>query len=144
MLSRRRGYLTVVDPEGVPPESRQLQREGWALLRGVFSPDEVAELHDEIAAVYRNVAADTRRPDQPIELRDQFRYEMLNRSAACQRALAHPRTLAVVEPLLGEDCHVIANTAWWNPPNVEHLHGGRQVAPRRRAPHPPPRGGALG
>ena len=39
-------------------------------------------------------------------------------------ALAHPRTLAVIEPLLGEDCHVIANTAWWNPGGVEHLHGG--------------------
>ena len=42
---------------------------------------------------------------------------MLNRSAACQAAVAHPRILAVIEPLLGDDCHVIANTAWRNPPD---------------------------
>ena len=44
-----------------------------------------------------------------------FRYAMLNRSAAAQRVVAHPRLLSVIEPLLGEDCHVIANTAWRNP-----------------------------
>ncbi len=124
MLTRRRGYLSVIDDVDAPPESSQLQDQGWALLRGVFSADEVAELRAEIETVYADLPADERRPDQSIELRDQFRYEMLNRSAACQRALAHPRTLAVVEPLLGEDCHVIANTAWWNPGGVEHLHGG--------------------
>ena len=35
------------------------------------------------------------------------------------------RILDVVEPLLGEDCHVIANTAWRQPAAVEHSHGGR-------------------
>jgi hypothetical protein len=37
---------------------------------------------------------------------------MLNRSGVVQRAIGHPRILQVIEPLLGEDCHVIANTAW--------------------------------
>jgi len=45
----------------------------------------------------------------------EFRYEMLNRSAAAQAAIGHPRILEVIEPLLGDDCHVIANTAWRNP-----------------------------
>jgi hypothetical protein len=47
---------------------------------------------------------------------------MLNRSGPVQRALGHPRILEVIEPLLGEDCHIIANTAWWQPPgNNDHL-----------------------
>ena len=53
-----------------------------------------------------------------------FRYEMLNRSGAAQRAIGHPRILEAIEPLIGEDCHVIANTAWWQPPG-NNEHGGR-------------------
>jgi ectoine hydroxylase-related dioxygenase (phytanoyl-CoA dioxygenase family) len=49
---------------------------------------------------------------------------MLNRSAAVQRAIASRKILSTIEPLLGEDCHVIANTAWWQPPD-NNSHGGR-------------------
>jgi hypothetical protein len=48
-----------------------------------------------------------------------FRYEALNRSAAAQAAVAHPTILEVIEPLLGEDCHVISNTVWRNQPERE-------------------------
>jgi hypothetical protein len=41
-----------------------------------------------------------------------------------QNAVGHPRILEVVEPLLGEDCHVIANTAWWQR-SGENDHLGR-------------------
>ena len=47
-----------------------------------------------------------------LEESSPFRYEMLNRSSLVQRAIGNPRILEIVEPLLGEDCHVIANTAW--------------------------------
>ena len=67
-----------------------------------------AERELQLAQEYQDVAA-------------MFRYAMLNRSAACQSVIGHPRVLEVVEPLLGEDCHVIANTAWQNPPD---FHGG--------------------
>lgn len=53
-----------------------------------------------------------------------FRYEMLNRSALAQQAIGHPAILSVVEPLLGEDCHIIANTAWRQNTN-DNAHGGR-------------------
>jgi ectoine hydroxylase-related dioxygenase (phytanoyl-CoA dioxygenase family) len=49
---------------------------------------------------------------------------MLNRSAAVQKAVANRKILSTIEPLLGEDCHVIANTAWWQPPD-NNKHGGR-------------------
>ena len=54
-----------------------------------------------------------------------FRYAMLNRSPAAQRAVANPKLLAVIEPLLGEDCHIIANTAWRNPAGHPGSHGGQ-------------------
>jgi hypothetical protein len=49
---------------------------------------------------------------------------MLNRSSVVQRAVGHPRILEAVEPLLGEDCHVIANTAW-RQQSGENDHLGR-------------------
>ncbi len=31
----------------------------------------------------------------------------------------------MIEPLLGEDCHIIANTAWRNPAGQPGSHGGQ-------------------
>ena len=42
---------------------------------------------------------------------------MLNHGPRSQEAVGHPAILEVIEPLLGADCHVIANTAWRNPPD---------------------------
>ena len=61
---------------------------------------------------------------RPVEEDNDFRYEMLNRSALCQQAIGHPMILEAIEPLLGEDCHVIANTCWRNPPRERNTHGG--------------------
>jgi ectoine hydroxylase-related dioxygenase (phytanoyl-CoA dioxygenase family) len=102
--------LTVYS--GVAPEgSEQLERDGYTVLRSVFTDAEVAELRSQIDAVFESTPPERVRDDK-----DEFRYELLNRSAACQRAIAHPRVLEAIEPLLGDDCHVIANTAWRNPP----------------------------
>lgn len=35
--------------------------------------------------------------------------------------VGYTRILEVIEPLLGGDCHVIANTAWRNPPTFPDL-----------------------
>ncbi|NJN52830.1 MAG: phytanoyl-CoA dioxygenase family protein [Gammaproteobacteria bacterium] len=124
MLRRVHGYLLVRSAPG-PEASEQLQRDGYAMLRGVLSTDEIRELSDEISAVYDAVPADGRAPGRrdPAEDED-FRYEMFNRSALAQRAIGHPAILETIEPLLGEDCHVIANTCWRNPPRRENRHGG--------------------
>jgi ectoine hydroxylase-related dioxygenase (phytanoyl-CoA dioxygenase family) len=122
MITRRPVYLQIRDD--APNEaSAQLEREGWAVLRGAFETGEVHALRSEIERVYATIPADVRNPGLPEEQREDFRYEMLNRSAACQSAVSDRRLLDVVEPLLGEDCHVIANTAWRNPPR-ESQHGG--------------------
>lgn len=123
MLTRRGGYLRWTDDEA-PAEAEQLHREGWVLLPGVLSPERVEALAVEIRQVYRQVEADRRRPERNAGELEQFRYEMLNRSATCREVIGERAILDVVEPLLGQDCHVIANTAWWNPAGVEHTHGG--------------------
>ncbi len=117
MLKRLMGYV-VPRSEPVPAASRLLEDRGYAVLRGVLNPDEIDKLGAEIGAIY-----DANPPDlrglRTAEQLEPYRYEMLNRSALCQEAVGHPTILEAIEPLLGEDCHVIANTAWRDAPNPE-------------------------
>jgi len=99
------------DPEVVPDASASLERDGFAVLRAVFTDDEVAELIADADRVFHDLPPEQNRTDK-----DEFRYGMLNHSEAAHRAIAHPLILAAIEPLLGDDCHVIANTMWHNPP----------------------------
>ena len=100
------------------------------MIRAVFDEAEISELTAEIDRAFVSRPAERGRADK-----DEFRYQMLNYSAACQRAIAHPRILEVIEPLLGDDCHVIANTAWRNPPEFAggpwHCDAGPHI-PRPR------------
>jgi ectoine hydroxylase-related dioxygenase (phytanoyl-CoA dioxygenase family) len=112
--------------DDVPAASADLERDGYTVLRDVFSKEEVARLREEIDAIFDSLPSERSRSD-----REEFRYELLNRSGACQSAIAHPRILEIVEPLLGDDCHVIANTAWCNPPDFKggpwHCDAGPHV-----------------
>ena len=124
MIRRGFPYLEYRDePAGAATE--QLEREGYTVVRGLFSPEEVAEMHAEISVVFERDPPDERGNNRPPEDQAMFRYAMLNRSAAAQKAVAKPELLAVIEPLLGEDCHVIANTAWRNPAGQPGSHGGQ-------------------
>ena len=116
-------YLRVRDEPG-PPPAAELEELGFTALRGVLDSDQVARLRADIDRVFDALPPDARVASQPPEHWLPFRYEMLNRSEACQQALGDPAILQVVEPLLGEDCHVIANTAWRQPPEATD-HGGR-------------------
>ena len=121
----RRGQI-YLQPRTEPAsaESEQLEREGYTIIRGMLDAAELAELREDVAEVFAREPADQRN-GLPPEDREMFRYAMLNRSAAAQKAVAHPRLLEVIEPLLGEDCHVIANTAWRNPAGQPGSHGGQ-------------------
>src|SRR5207302_1432023 len=105
MITRRSGYLSLsADP--APAATEQLQREGYVVLPGVLSPAETKALGEDIERVFEEYPPDERVPGLAAEHWVPFRYEMLNRSEACQRAVAHPSILQVIEPLLGEDCHL--------------------------------------
>jgi ectoine hydroxylase-related dioxygenase (phytanoyl-CoA dioxygenase family) len=123
VLSRDFGYLRL-RAAGENEASRCLEAEGYAVLRGAFERDAIDALRREIDAVYEARPADGRNARRPADEDEDFRYEMLNRSALAQAAVGHPTILAAIEPLLGEDCHVIANTCWRNPPRAHHSHGG--------------------
>ena len=119
MLRRAGGYLLPRE-ETAPAASSQLEREGHALLRGVLPAAELAASRDEIARIYETMPADGRAAVHD----DDFRYEMFNKSAVAQGLVAKREILDVIEPLLGEDCHIIANTCWRNRAGAEHRHGG--------------------
>ena len=123
MITRTSGYLRISD-DPAPPATEELQRDGYTLLSGVLSAGEVAALAADIDRVFDELAPDDRVAARRPGHYEPFRYEMLNRSARCQEVIGHPSVLEVIEPLLGEDCHVIANTAWRQPPE-ESDHGGR-------------------
>jgi len=123
MIRRGRPYLEFRE-EPASPETEQLEREGYAIVRGLLDEAEVAQLRAEIGEVFERDPPD-QRGERPPEDAAMFRYAMLNRSPAAQAAVANPRLLAVIEPLLGEDCHVIANTAWRNPAGQPGSHGGQ-------------------
>ncbi len=125
MLKRVRGYLKAIDAAEAPAESRQLEAQGYVLIRGVFSAGEVAALAEDINRVFDEYPADGRSSVRPADEDNMFRYEMFNRSEVCLNAIAHQKILAVIEPLLGQDCHVIANTAWRNDANHQGTHGGQ-------------------
>ncbi len=123
MIRRTFGYL-VYREDAPHAATHQLQNEGYTLVQGLFSESEVETLKQEIAEVFDSYEPDPRggNPDAW----SMFRYEMFNRSAACQAAVSHRGLLDIIEPLLGEDCHVIANTAWRNPPKQSGQHGGER------------------
>lgn len=118
-----------------PTGARELEAKGHFLLRGEFSPGEIARLRDEILEVYGRCPPDPRAGRTSPENAEMFRYQMFNRSALCQEAIARAATLAILEPLLGQDCHVVSCTAWRNPPGNRsapygqewHVDGGVHV-----------------
>ena len=110
VIRRVGGNLGLRSSNDAPDESRQLERDGFAVIRSALSADEITAITAEIEASFRERPPERNRTD-----RDEFRYAMLNHGASSQAAIGHPRILEVIEPLLGEDCHVIANTAWNNP-----------------------------
>ena len=107
----------------MPDATRQLQEEGYVALPGVFDANQVKELIEDVDRVFDQYPPDERVPDKEDGHWEPFRYEMLNRSPVVQHAIARHEILDVIEPVLGEDCHVIANTAWRQPPGGS-THGG--------------------
>ena len=128
MIRRVGKNLTVLEPDSrqVPEASIQLERDGYAVLRNVLSGDEVAALVADADHAFTS-----RGPDHGRRGDDEYRYEMLNHSELAHRTVGHPRILEVIEPLLGNDCHVIANTLWRNGPDFEggpwHCDAGPHV-----------------
>lgn len=119
MLTRGGAYLRP-RTEPAPPATEQLEREGYVVLTDALTAAETDELRTEMDRLFDEPDIELRRADDA----DEYRYAVLNRSAVVQRLVASRVILDVIEPLIGEDCHVIANTAWRNPAGRHVTHGG--------------------
>jgi len=126
MISRRHGNL-ILRREPAPGAAAHLERDGYAHIPAVLDAQATAALRDEIAAIY-----DSSGPDRERDVRGEWRYAMFNRSPLAQQAVGAPAILDAIEPLLGEDCHIIANTAWRNP--AGHQAGAGTWTPARTSP----------
>ena len=99
---------------------------GTRCFRGVLTSGEVAALTDEIGQVFA-----TREPERGRSDRTTTATRCSTADRSSQAAVGTPAILAAIEPLLGDDCHVIANTAWRNPPEFSggswHCDAGPHV-----------------
>ena len=125
MLTRPQpgGYL-YPRVEETNSASAELETDGATLVSGVLTGEALRSLREEIEGVYAGFGQDYRDAKKERAWPDDFRYEMFNRSPLAQKAALHRGILDVIEPLIGEDCHIIANTCWRNPPATESTHGG--------------------
>lgn len=143
-MLKRVDSLNYPSDAPVPEASRALEQDGHCIVRGVFTESEVAALRQQVLEVYDRLPPDMRDSAVTPEIGQMYRYRMFERSALCQQAIAHPRILAVIEPLLGEDCHVISCTSWKNPPGEAvtphglqwHVDGGPHVPRPEGTPWP--------
>ena len=124
MLTRNRpgGYLHI-RTEPTLAAARELEAEGYTLVREAFTGNDLDTLRQEAENVFEKLLPDNRGSNKKYEAANHFRYEMFNRSTAMLEVIGRREILDVIEPLLGEDCHVIANTCWRNPPGGAG-HGG--------------------
>ena len=135
MLKRVDSLNYAVPTEGQPESARLLERDGHFVLRNGLAPDSVGSLREELLRLYAETPADMRPSATSPEIGAMYRYDVFNRSPLSQHTIADRAILDVVEPLLGEDCHVIACTAWNNPPGESltphgiqwHVDGGPHV-----------------
>ena len=116
-------YIAVRETP-VPNEAMELEKQGYTIVRKAFNTKDIKVLRTEIETVYNEQWPDNRNRDR-LDKKDShhFRYEMYNRSRLCQSILGRQEILDVIEPLLEEDCHIIANTCWRNPPGDAGLGG---------------------
>lgn len=119
MITRRGGYLL---PRTAPASAatEHLERDGYTMLRGALSSVEIAALCTDTDRLF----SEPDRERRSGKASEEYRYAALNRSAVVQELISSRVILDVIEPLIGEDCHVIANTAWRNPAGRAAAHGG--------------------
>lgn len=125
MIRKFQDYNRILEGNA-HPQAVSLENDGHAFLSGAFPAETIAALRDEITEVFERVPPDRRKNCLEPERGVMFRYEMFNRSALCQEILARREILDAIEPVLGDDCHVVACTAWRNSPGNAHAPHGQE------------------
>jgi len=121
----------------------QFHAEGYALLRGVFTPDEVATLATAFDAIRARALAGGRSwRDRNIyyclaedeKLGQVLRYAQWTAwlDATLESLRRDPRMLNILEPLIGRDLKQIINQLHWKPPGARAEFGFHQDSRSRR------------
>ena len=117
-------------------EKSQLDKQGFTLLRDVIPTDEVNELRRLSMALATDERA-SGRGAMYLDNRAQRVWNLVNKGEPFERAIQHPRILAAMEYLLGEDCMLSSFTV--NIINPEANEGGLHIDyPLRLMPDPRP------
>ena len=117
-------------------EKSQLDKQGFTLLRDVIPTDEVNELRRLSMALATDERA-SGRGAMYLDDRAQRVWNLVNKDEPFEGANQHPRILAAMEYLLGEDCTLSSFTV--NIINPEANEGGLHIDyPLRLMPDPRP------
>ncbi|MGF1628624.1 MAG: phytanoyl-CoA dioxygenase family protein [Kiloniellaceae bacterium] len=131
---------------GIPPEGdhlRQFEAEGYAVVRRVFTADEVAEMAAAFDRIRDRALAGGRSwRDRNIlfllgddeKLGRVLRYAQWTAwlDPVLERVRRDPRLLAILEPLIGRDLKQIINQMHWKPPGARAEFGFHQDSRSRR------------
>ncbi|WP_339293970.1 phytanoyl-CoA dioxygenase family protein [Paenibacillus sp. FSL W7-1279] len=104
-------------------EYTNYHKEGYLIVRGLLSKDDIAELFElaEDSRLNRLQPYKTADADSTDPLKEEFakatRIHMLSRvKAAAERGMLHPRILDVTEALIGPDVYALQSMLFLNPP----------------------------
>jgi ectoine hydroxylase-related dioxygenase (phytanoyl-CoA dioxygenase family) len=106
--------------------TQQIREEGYTLIRQAVSREEVHKLKEEMKRVF----SEPMLPGDEV-YQEFWRMLIFERSALFQKYLELPIVLKTIEPILGKNCHVIANAGWMTPQGYGggpwHTDAGPQV-----------------
>lgn len=119
-------YRYAIYDGPAPEATKVLERDGFALLPGAFDRETIRDLRAEIIDIFERYPPDVRAGSGTSARAEMFRYEMFNRGARCQAIVGSRTILDVIEPLIGDECHIIACTAWRNPADPAHAPRGQE------------------
>lgn len=128
-----------------PDHVAQFRAEGYAVVRGVFDPEEIAALAEAFDRVYARAVANPEDPGHPkadyriVEDRHLGRIcRIAQWPAYLEPALARtridPRMLAILEPLIGDSLRQITSQLHWKPAGAERVEFGYHQDIRSRRP----------
>jgi ectoine hydroxylase-related dioxygenase (phytanoyl-CoA dioxygenase family) len=124
-------------------DRQQYERQGFAVVRGVYHPEELAELVDEARSLWDEGRRHPRtfrhgnvvfRVDADPALGTSLRFVQwaARVSPVCARWRVEPRLLEIVRALLGDDLKQIVNQMSWKPAGVANGHAFHQDSRFRR------------
>lgn len=123
----------VVTP--TPALLEQYERDGVLVLPDVLAADEVAVLRRGVERVFAVHSPDADLYPKEFHMQEIWRPKMFEHGAEFEALVDHPGIAQLVDAILGDDCHLIANSAMRTPPGktLSTWHSDEGV----RFPRPP-------